>query len=351
MAKKSPADIAARRRAVINLLSSEVGKAVEELMDELPGHMGRRTVHEDLAFLRANFPTQLERLRANGQHGTSRVAYRWTGAIPHLLDQPIGWLAEDELMALIAARGLLHHNDRSLAGGAQGGDGLGAAAHRLIARTALDAPAQTIGRHLIAVSRFGAAPVVDDHVATCLLAAASLQAISFTYTNLDGATKHRVAAPQRLVLIRGEWYCVAWQDCLRQFKLARMADVQISAAMPAGMPSHIDSSEVNALLDGSFFATGSLDRSRRRRVVLAVAPGAWPFVQGRTWGTHQRLDEAPADLPAGWRRLTFTTTGLDECRHWVLSMSGGVHAEEPAELVTWLREVADRISAAHQGQP
>ena len=128
MAKKSHADIAARRRAVIDFLAEE-DHSVEELMAKLLGRIAKRTIHEDIAFLRASFPTHLQHVRAGGNHGTSRVAYRWTGAIPHLLSQPLGWLGDDELMALIAARGLLHHNDRTLASGLPAGDGLVAARH------------------------------------------------------------------------------------------------------------------------------------------------------------------------------------------------------------------------------
>jgi predicted DNA-binding transcriptional regulator YafY len=154
-----------------------------------------------------------------------------------------------------------------------------------------------------------------------------------------------------MVLIRGEWYCIAWARILRTFRLARMVEVQITKKMPKNTPAHIPSQEVDDLLAESFFATGSTDPGRRSRVVLAVSPGAWPFVQGRTWGINQRIDEAPTDLEPGWRRLSFTTTGLAECRHWVLSMGSGLRAEQPKELVEWLRSEAHSLSSTYKGRP
>jgi WYL domain len=82
--------------------------------------------------------------------------------------------------------------------------------------------------------------------------------------------------------------------------------------------------------------------------VLAVSPGAWPFIQGRTWGTNQKIDDIPDDLPSGWRRLSFTTTGIYECRYWILGMGTSVRAEKPSELVDWLRAETQSVSLNYQ---
>jgi predicted DNA-binding transcriptional regulator YafY len=353
MPRKSPADLALRRRALIGLLSVEGGLSVDEMLERMPGRPGRRTLHEDLAFLRSSFPEQLVRIRAGDAHGTSRVAFQWQGPIPHLLAKPISWLSENELLALVAARGLLHTDDQAFPvtrGTARSIDGLAGAVHHLIHRTNLTDVAQRLGRHLVSVSRFGAAPIASQVLEVCMAAAASSQSISLLYTNLDGVTTRRVIAPQRLVLIRGEWYCVAWDGLLRMFRLARMIEVAISRTKPKGMPTHISSEAVDDLLAESFFATGNPDPQRRRRVVLAVSPGAWPFIQGRSWGVGQKIDAGVADLEPGWRRLSFTTTGLAECRYWILGMGTGVKAEKPKELVDWLSSAGKSVAMSYSQQ-
>jgi len=261
-------------------------------------------------------------------------------------------MTEEELLALVAARGLLHRDDQAMPatrGTARSLDGLAGSIHHLIERTGLIETAQRAGRHLVSVSRFGAAPIANDVLTTCLSAAASNQAITFAYNNLEGVTSQPTAVPQRLVLIRGEWYCVAWAGMLRMFRLARMAAVTITTKRPKGTPANIPSQEVDDLLAQSFYATGSSDPQRRCRVVLAVRPGAWPFIQGRTWGSSQRVDEAPVDLPQGWRRLSFVTTGLAECRHWMLGIGSGVRAEQPTELVDWMRVEAEAMATLYTG--
>lgn len=161
--------------------------------------------------------------------------------------------------------------------------------------------------------------------------------------NLDGVTQRRHLVPLRLVLIRGEWYCVAWNKGLGMYRMARMTRANIAARSPPGMPRHLPSQMVDDLLADSFFATGSADSTRRCRVQLAASPGVWPFLAGRTWGRSQRVEEGPADLPAGWRRLSFTTTGLAECRYWLLGFGASVIAEAPLGLVQWLRDEAAQV--------
>jgi hypothetical protein len=48
----------------------------------------------------------------------------------------------------------------------------------------------------------------------------------------------------------------------------------------------------------------------------------------------------------GWKLLSFTTTGLAECQHWVLGM--GLRAEQPPELVEWLRNEAQPTAALYR---
>ena len=206
--------------------------------------------HEDLAFLKESFGNQLVRVKADAAN-RGRVAYAWSGPMPHILAQPLAWISDGELLALVAARGLLHVDDQSIQatrGTSRTMAGLSDEVHRLIQRTGMADPAKGLGRHIVTVSRFGAAPISGQVLTACLGATISGQAITFTYTNLEGDTSSRHALPLRMVLIRGEWYCIAWARILRTFRLARMAEVQIAKKMPENTPTHIPSQAVDDLL-------------------------------------------------------------------------------------------------------
>ena len=49
--------------------------------------------------------------RPGSRHGKHRVTYRWIGHSPYLLEKPITWLTEEELISLVAARGFLRDVD------------------------------------------------------------------------------------------------------------------------------------------------------------------------------------------------------------------------------------------------
>jgi predicted DNA-binding transcriptional regulator YafY len=117
------------------------------------------------------------------------------------------------------------------------------------------------------------------------------------------------------------------------FKMARMTLVVPTDEPAPNLPTHITAQEVDTFFASSFFATGATDPQSRRTITLAVSPGAWPFIRDRRWGDSQRVEETPADLSQGWRRLTFTTSGLSECVHWILSFGSGVIPEGPQELI------------------
>lgn len=350
--KTTAHDVTKRRLAVIALLQSGSHSA-DELVALLRPRPAKSTVDKDLAWIRATFPSQITSAPSLGTHGTSRVVFTWHGDGPTLLDDPPTWISETELVALVAACGLLRQGDpkRSSTNPAPGEhDLLARAISSLLERMGAKGMAEPIGRHRVSVSRFGAAPTDPAVLIACLKATTLGQAVRFTYANLANEVKEAHAAPQRMVLIRGEWYCMAWADVLRMYRIARMRTVQLTKEMPPGMPARIPSIEVDAQLQSGFFATNSSDPAKRQTVVLAVHPNAWPFICDRRWGDGQRVDEAPVDLEDGWRRLTFTTTGLSECRHWVLGMGAGVIAEQPSDLVVWIkaeaRALLERMAAS-----
>jgi len=94
-----------RRLDIIDRIS-RAPMAAEELLLALKGTASKRTLHLDLAWLKGTFPGQCLRERADGRHGVFRVVYRWIGPRPYLLDEPLEWLSEDEVIALAVARGM-----------------------------------------------------------------------------------------------------------------------------------------------------------------------------------------------------------------------------------------------------
>ena len=204
-------------------------------------------------------------------------------------------------------------------------------------------------------SRFGAAPTNHLSLATTLAATAVGDAIELDYENLRGRRRRIHAAPQRCLLSKGDWYVVAWAGSLKTFHLSRMANARRTRQQPEGAPVHIASAEVDALLDAGSYATSSTKVRDRVRVQLGIAPEAWPHIGHRRWGENQTIEEERSHkgkwgLPAGWRRLSFTTTGLAECRHWVLAMGANALAEKPKALVDRVCQQARALVEACEGR-
>jgi len=309
--------------------------------------IGEKTLQGDLAYLRRHFPGQFEESRFDG-----RKSYRWTGLPIAILDEPPGHLDHRELVALIAARGLLRRpaDGTPVEGRGDDYDGLlDGAIDRLLRRCGLDAEAARIAPDAIQVSRFAALVEPPEHLDAAIAAVVTGDLLAGDYTNLDGATKPVHLRPVRLVLIDGEWLLLAndgrREPPVKNYRLARFGRLRRTRReLPAGAPAHVPQIEADAHLDAAFRAHGSTDPADRRRVVLAIAPAGIPHVRGRTWGADQHWEDAPADLPAGWARLRFVTTGVPACRHWVLSLGALARAEEPPELLAWLREQAEKIA-------
>ena len=349
MANRPAHDVAARRLGIIDLIGAEA-LAVDEIQRRLRPKAGLRTIHEDIAWLLKTFPEHLKREKAGkglkGLTTAHRVVYRWQGQVPYLLTKPVDWLTEDELIALVAARGFLREpvpNQPPINAELPQGDLLAGALGRLLDRAGVQDAAKILGQQVVTVSRFGAAPVNHACLALALAATATGETLEFAYENLKGEAKTVTALPLRCVLTKGEWYCTAWAGSLKTYRIARMSQARRLRQRPTEAPGHIPAHEVDALLASAFYATCSNSPKDRVRVTLAVGPQAWPHLRDRRWGDNQKIDDAPKDLPAGWRRLAFTTTGLAECQHWVLGMGAGVRAEGPNTLVDWIREQIQQL--------
>ncbi len=342
--------VSRRHRIILSRLSDDPLTA-HELAEQLGVSQG--TVFADLTALARRFPDQIMRVRG----GDARtVRWRVDGLPPMPLVQPLDHLTADEMTALIAARGLLRSPETRSPGWEKpstpyAGD-LSQALHGLLERVGLAEEIKTIAPRTIGVSRFGIAPEAPGALADLERALRTDQCVRFTYRNRDGFERGLHLWPIRLVLIKGEWYLFAWAPAsagtatgkVKQYALSRIISreptVQVIAHRPSGAPLRAPHDEVNAALATGFHATGG---GKRSRVVLAVGPQAWPSIADRTWGEAQEIFAAPIDLPAGWRRITFSTSGLAECRHWVLSFGAAVRCEGPSDLQEWLLKQARAV--------
>lgn len=352
MARSSRTTVAERRRRLIGQLYA--GEATtEELCKAVPRGASRRTIADDLIWLRSRFGSQLHRQRSEGF-----VRWRMQGRTPHVLDDPLDALTADEVTALVAARSLLRLPDanapqldrRQLPPGP-----LAQAIDRLIERCGLTQEVAHLAPDVIMASRHGVPSEPPEVFPLVLEAILHQRALRFTYENNRNERKAVHAQPQRLVVINGAWHCFAWSPDARtppgrikQYHLSRMTDLSLTTTKPARLPPHVPTSAVDECLHESFGATGSHLTADRKRIVLAVSPEAWPHLRDRTWGSRQEWKDNEADLEPGWRRLSFTTTGLSEARHKILALGRTVRAEKPPELVEWLRIEAQAVLDARR---
>ena len=344
-----------RRNNIIRLLSAHPCTLAES-RERLQPSPSERSLQKDMNWLAEHFPGRIT-------FETIKRAKIWSfqGETPRILAQSLVAMDEDQITALIAARGLLRIpavNDAPLENHDTYHGALAQAIDRLLTAVGLADDARTIAPDAITISRFGVAPEEDASFPLTLAAIRSGESLRFSYTNLDGTTHAVHAHPIRLVHIAGEWHLLAWAPDakvtpgkMKQYRLSRMAGVCSCAKKPDHCPIIGLRAEASDILRNAFRATGSAKLSAQKTVVLAISPKAWPFIEHRRWGDKMTCQENQPDLPPDWRRLRFTTTGLHECRHWVLSFGQEIRAESPAELVTWLQEQAQAVLQFTQPSP
>lgn len=341
----------ARLQTIIRLCS-ESERRTAELVREL--RVSARTIANDTKWLKEHFPNQF--IGRTGSDHTKR--FEWHGPPIHVLDQPIEWLREVEMAALVLARGLLRNpHGRSIEAKTDAYPGLFATAlHTLLHRSGLHGRANEIAPEAIQVSRFAARDEDPRSLETVMTAIASNESLSFSYVNRQGESHPVHAHPVRLVLIRGEFHCFAWagkrkpddagKRPLRQYRISRMSDVQRTPTLPKGCPALVSQRLVEKELEHAFETTGSADPRDCVTIQLAVSPEAYPHLEGRTFGADQKWTSQPRGLPTGWRRLRFTTSGLEACRYWVLGLGSTVRPEKPKALVRWIQDEARRMMDA-----
>ena len=193
---------AQRRRSVCSLLSHEpLTKA--NLLARLDPPPTLRTLDEDLRWLTKTFPSQVR----TGLEGRAKT-WHFNGEIPHLLPEPLTHLDDDQVAALIVARGLLRLTDLdkpAAEGTTEDYPGtLAQALDRLLRQSGQAAEADRIAPDAVTISRFGVAP--EEHMVfpLCFQAIRAGEALRFTYTNQSGKVAPVHVQPIRLAHIAGE---------------------------------------------------------------------------------------------------------------------------------------------------
>lgn len=347
MVRASALSICERRSALIDAMRGEQ-RTLEELFARFAGQVSQRTVKKDLAWLRREKVVGFEQRRIRAGRSGPRMEYTFVGEPPDLIQRPLTYLHHLELIAMIAARGLFRQPDHKpgLERPDAGYTGaLSAAFDQLLHRCGLAGRANRLVPDSITASRFAVASEDSGIFLETLRAVIAGNGLRIDYRNRRGKSKLVHIAPLRLVLIRGEWHCFAWEGRLKQYRISRIAKAECTRSRPSGTPTAFLRQGIDDVLRLGFGATGSNRGEDLTRVVLAVGPKALPLIEGRTWGEKQSWTGWTKDLPRGWKRLGFNTTGLEEARHWVLGMGTAVRAEHPPRLLSWLRKQAQGIVA------
>lgn len=339
MPRTTPEVEIARRQQLIDAILGQ-SQTKKELVEILGVHM--RTLEKDLLWIRHNLPGQLEE--------TGRpIRLRWLGQPPTILEQSPTWLSEHEILALVVARGLLRDPSKP------GYDGLLAQAlDRTLKRCGLSKHAKDLSPQAIEVNRFGAVPEDPTVLAEILAAVVCGDPIECDYLPLKGTLARRHLFPLRACLIEGEFHVLAadgtlasdGQPLIKDYRISRLSAARRVVSRPPGLPSHIPQSLINARTAAAFKATGSQEASDHHRVVLLLSPDAHRRLDGRTFGQHQTWEP----LPDGWYRLSFTTSGMADCQHWVLSQADQIRVEAPETLQKWLLQQAETMVKTYSNQ-
>ena len=345
-----------RRQRILAALAREP-RSFAQLRAEFPA-ISVRTLRSDLRWLGRFLPGRLRRERHGKAHWLG-----FTGDIPCLIDPPLAALDEDQIAALIAARGMLRRVPANrVASERRNQDYEGAwalAIDRLLHQAGLHDESRQVAPDAISISRFGAA---TEEPATLPLALSAIRAgdnVRFTHTNRRWERKDVHAHPIRLVHIAGEWHLFAWAadaasppGKIKQYRLSRIQHLTRSDTPVPHCPHSGLARDLDHILDAAFRATGSSDPTQRTRITLTVGPHAWALMHDRVWGADQTVTgPGLSGLPPDWRRLSFVTTGYDEAKHWVLSFGSEVRVEAPEKLQEWLRTQCHAITASLPPEP
>ncbi|TVR13374.1 MAG: WYL domain-containing protein [Planctomycetota bacterium] len=332
----------AKRRIKLIQLIAETPLNQAQLVTKL--RCSERTIGNDLRLLRQRHGRQFQR------HLIQRTAYySWEGPLPHAIDPPLDILDHQQLIALVAARGIFRNPTHP------GFDGpLDGSINHLLQSLGLSDLANNLDPQAIEVDRFAACPEQAEDLITCLEAVIAGLALRGRYRNLRDEVRDRHLLPLRLLLIDGEFHLLAWESPRRplsDLRLSRFESLCTNPRLPPGAPTRNDPSllaKIQRHREAAFRTHGNHQLSERKRLQLAIGPQALPHLRGRTWGLDQHWSPNPEDLPKGWTRLAFTTAGAPAALHWILSLGSQVIVESPADLRQDIAHHAAALLAHHQ---
>ncbi|MGI5204994.1 helix-turn-helix transcriptional regulator [Spirillospora sp. CA-108201] len=319
-------ETSARLLRLLSLLQTPRDWTGAELAERLA--VSPRTVRNDM-----------ERLRNLGYpvHGTrgSEGGYRLGAgaALPPLL------LDDEEAVAV--AIGL-----RTAAGGTI--SGVEETSLRALAKLEQVLPSRlrrrvgALQRYAVAVPRDEPGPRVDADTLSVLAAACrDHERLRFDYRSHDGSSSRREAEPYRLVNWGRRWYLVAFdveRDDWRTFRVDRL-----SPRIPAGprfAPRELPEEAVDRVRRG---VSSAAWRYRARVVVRAPAERVAERINAAV-GTVTPVDDASCVLDTGADSIETLAVHLG-------LLGADFTVTEPAELVAFVRALADRYHRAVEPEP
>lgn len=312
----------ARLLRLLSLLQARATWTGAELVERL--EVTDRTLRRDV-----------DRLRELGYpvHATSGPAggYRLGAgrSLPPLM------LADDE--ALAVALGL------DVAAGA-GVKGLPEAAGRALGKLDVVLP-ERLRRRLAQMRRAivrlpeGGPQVGPLAVGALATACSEHRAVGFEYVAHDGARERRAVEPNRLALLGGRWYLVAWdrgRGDWRTFRVDRIAALELGeGCLPREPPEQDVGAYVSrGVTSGAYAWKASVVFHASAEQVRAMV-GPW-------YGTVTELGPGRCRLESG-------APSLDGIAVWLAVVGHPFEVEAPAELAARVRELGARLLAAGGG--
>ncbi|GAA0610194.1 YafY family transcriptional regulator [Kribbella sandramycini] len=186
----------------------------------------------------------------------------------------------------------------------------------------------------VAVTPSGAAAVQTDVLLAVAEACRDHQQLRFDYRDHHGATARRTTQPHRLVNNGRRWYLVAWdldRDDWRTFRLDRLEPVIPTG--PRFTPREIPElkSTATGVASGGYRYQATFRVSAPAGVVADQLPP--------TVATVSPLDPHTT-------RVTTGANSLDELTLYVGLLGHPFEVESPPELITHIRTLAARLTAA-----
>ena len=310
----------ARLLELLELLQGRPLTTGREISDQLG--IDARTVRRYVAALQ-DLGIPVEGQRGVGGGYRIRPGYR----LPPLM------LSDDE--AVVVALGVVASGQLGLTASAESVDTALAKIHRVLPdglRRRVEALESTLDFTRSAPT---GAPVTGERVLLLAEAIRGRRRVRTGYRAFSGEETRRELSPLGLVVHSGRWYLAAYdhlRDDLRTFRVDRMRRPALTREEAVPAPEG---------LDAVTYVSRSLARTPWRHDVVVLL--------------HLPLEEASRRLPAtlaelaeadGGTRLHMRVSSLE----WMASVLAGVGCtfavEEPEELRTSVRELADRLAAS-----